>query len=128
MAEGAARGLRAPARTAASAQGGHAHPDGGRRGVFVVGLRTDWGYEQTNVDFYQVVRVVSAKSVELRKIAKETTEDGFMCGNTIALKDQFLDCAPVVRRAEGERVLSIDRCRRSASKWDGKPQRCSWYA
>jgi hypothetical protein len=89
---------------------------------------SSWGYDQTNVDFYQVVRVVSAKSVELRQIAQETTEDGFMCGNTTALKDQFLDRAPMVRRAEGERVMSIDRCRHSASKWNGKPQRCSWYA
>jgi hypothetical protein len=90
---------------------------------------SSWGYEQTNVAFYQVVRVVSAKSVEVRQISQETTEDGFMSGRTIGLKDQFLKGAlGLVRRAEGDRVMCIDRSRHSASKWDGKPQFCSWYA
>jgi hypothetical protein len=89
---------------------------------------TSWGYDQTNVDFYQVVRVVSDKSVELRQIAQDTTEDGFMCGSTVALKDQFLEGAPMVRRADGEHVSSVDRSGHSATKWDGKPKRCSWYA
>jgi hypothetical protein len=91
-------------------------------------VSSSWGYEQTNVSFYQVVRVVSAKSVEVRQLAQQTTEDGFMSGTTVALKDEFLSRAPMVRRAEGVCVLNVDRSGHSASKWDGKPQRSSWYA
>jgi hypothetical protein len=65
----------------------------------------------------------------VRKISQDTTEDGFMCGNTVPLKDKFVKDAPaLVRRAEGDRVMSLDRSRHSASKWNGRPMRCSWYA
>jgi hypothetical protein len=90
---------------------------------------SSWGYEQTNVDFFEVVRVVSDKSVQLRRIAKETTETGYMSGTTVPRKGDFLaDAAPIVRRAEGERVLSIGDSPGSATKWDGRPLHCSWYA
>jgi hypothetical protein len=86
-----------------------------------------WGYEQTNVDFYQVVRVVSAKTVEVRQVAQQTTETGFMSGTTIPLKDQFRKGAPVLsRRASGTSVASIGRSEGSASKWVGRPVSCSW--
>jgi hypothetical protein len=88
---------------------------------------SSWGYEQTNVDFYQVVRVVSAKTVEVRQVAKETTETGFMSGVTVPLKDHFLKGSQVLsRRASGASVASIGRSEGSASKWDGRPVACSW--
>lgn len=90
---------------------------------------TSWGYEQTNVDFYQVVRVVSAKTVEVRQVAQQTTETGFMSGDTVPLKDQFCKDAPVLsRRADGCSVLSVGRSEGAARKWDGRPVSCSWYA
>ena len=89
---------------------------------------SSWGYDQTNVDFYQVVRVVSAKTVEVRRLQQETTETGFMSGSTTARKDQFTDGVPVlVKRAEELRVLNIGSSRGSAAKWDGRPLSCSWY-
>lgn len=85
-----------------------------------------WGYDQTNVDFYQVVRVVSEKTVQVRQIAKETVETGFMSGKATPLKDQFLADSPAVsRRASGQRVSKVDRDH-GASKWDGQPVSCSW--
>ena len=90
---------------------------------------SSWGYEQTNIDFFQVVQVVSAKSVKLRQIAQETVETGFMCGTTRGLKDQFCENAPtLMRRAEGTSILNIGRSKGSASKWDGRDLHCSWYA
>lgn len=47
-----------------------------------------WGYEQTNIDFYQIVEVKKC-SVVIRKLKQETVETGFMCGHTVALKDEF---------------------------------------
>jgi hypothetical protein len=88
-----------------------------------------WGYEQTNIDFYQVVRVVSGKSVQVRHLRQTTDETGFMCGKTTTEKDCFTEAAPMLLcRAESERVLNIGSSRGSASKWDGRPLSCSWYA
>lgn len=41
--------------------------------VLAVGdvLCASWGYEQTNVDFYQVVELIGDKSVKVRKIASD---------------------------------------------------------
>jgi len=88
------------------------------------------GYEQTNIDFFQVVQVVSTKSVKLRRIAQETVETGFMCGTTRGLKDQFCaDAATLLCRAEGTSIRNVGgRYKRSASKWDGREVHCSWYA
>lgn len=93
-------------------------------------LSSSWGYEQTNVDFFQVVAVVSAKSVKLRSIKQETVETGSMCGLTTPLKDQFVEtAAEVLCRAEGTTVLNVaGRYRRSASKWEGRGMHISWYA
>lgn len=56
-------------------------------------LESSWGYEQTNVDYYEVTRLVGAQSVEIRKIAKQSAEDdGFMTGV----------CVPAVGHYVGE--------------------------
>lgn len=35
-------------------------------------LESSWGYDQTNVDFYEVVKVTATGRLRLRKIAQET--------------------------------------------------------
>src|ERR1039458_47640 len=35
-------------------------------------LRCSWGYDQTNIDYYQVTRVVGAHTVEIREIGSAT--------------------------------------------------------
>ena len=89
-----------------------------------------WGYEQTNVDFFQVVRVVSDRSVAIRAIKGEIQADGpmAMAGHSTPCRDQFEDDAPeLIRRAEGSAVMNV-RFKHSASLWTGKPVRCTWYA
>lgn len=44
-------------------------------------LRTSWGYEQTNVEYYEVVGV-RGQMIELREIAQTRTEEGYLCGKT----------------------------------------------
>ena len=34
-------------------------------------LYTSWGYEQTNIDFYQVIELIGTSTVVLREIAQE---------------------------------------------------------
>ena len=51
-------------------------------------LYTSWGYEQTNIDFYQVVRVLNKKIV-VREIAKSYQETQFMAGDCVPLPNRF---------------------------------------
>lgn len=48
-----------------------------------------WGYEQTNVDFYQVVRTTAA-SVVIREIGADREVDGFEQGTARPVKDRFI--------------------------------------
>ena len=51
-------------------------------------LYSSWGWEQTNIDFYQVI-AIRGSAVDLRQLDQRTTEDGYMCGTTVPLPDVF---------------------------------------
>ena len=51
-------------------------------------LVSEWGYDQTNVDFYEVV-AVAGKAVEIRPIGKEYEENGFMSGKCVPVPGKF---------------------------------------
>jgi hypothetical protein len=90
-------------------------------------LYTSWGYDQTNIDFYQVTRVVSAHSVEVREIqASSTDEAGFMTAYKSAIPNAFKG-ESMVKRASSDNCVKIASYA-YASPWDGKPKRYSWYA
>lgn len=90
-------------------------------------LVSSWGYDQTNIDFYQVIRVVSSKSVEIRAICAESgPQDGFMTAHCKAKKDAFKG-KPMIKRANHTNSVKIASYA-SASPWDGKAERYSWYA
>lgn len=89
-----------------------------------------WGYDQTNVDFYEVVKVTTA-SVVIREIAKaQETTDGGWTGYVRPQPGTFLG-DPMTRRLKagwdntpGVKVNSYAWAR----QWDGKPQRFTSYA
>lgn len=83
-----------------------------------------WGWEQTNIDFYQVV-AIRGSAVDLRQLDQRTTEDGYMCGKTVPLPDVFKGKTHTHRLSKN--YIRIDS-RHIAWKWDGKPLYCSWYA
>ncbi|WP_424196631.1 hypothetical protein ACMYR3_17055 (plasmid) [Ampullimonas aquatilis] len=62
-----------------------------------------WGYEQTNINYYQVTRLVGACSVEIRAIARQATEQRDMSGECTPLIDEFIG-EPMVKRVEGVAV------------------------
>lgn len=89
-------------------------------------LYTSWGYEQTNVEWFQVTEVKpSGKTVVLREVAREVEDTGFMSGVSKPLKDAFVG-EPLTKRVRTGDAVSIDNVR-SAFKWNGKPKYCSWY-
>jgi len=89
-------------------------------------LDTCWGYDQTNREFFQVIRV-TGKTAVLREIAqKEIAGTGPFSSTVIGVKDQFCD-KEIMRRILPGDSIKIDECR-YASIWDGKPAHCSWGA
>lgn len=102
-----------------------------------------WGYDQTNVNFFQVTRI-SKGGVFIREIGYKSVEgsNGFMCQKVVANPNSFLStsqwCSPKGQSFGGNvetfRRMSLDgngfsvRGRYYAFRWDGKPTYNSWYA
>ena len=54
-------------------------------------LVTSWGYEQTNVNFYQVIERKGKTKVTLREVASKTLEETSWCSaNVTPVKDAFI--------------------------------------
>jgi len=75
-------------------------------------LRSMWGYDQTNVEFWEVVAVPSACYVEVRELAQSSRETGFMSGSCAPVVGEYV--GPALRRkvVNGDAVR-IDECRRA---------------
>lgn len=87
-------------------------------------LCASWGYEQTNVDWYEVVRVTTS-SVEVRKIKGNVTTDGGDRGQVVPMAGEFVG-EPLLRRVNQWGSVRIDSSR-SASLWEGRPVYWSSY-
>jgi hypothetical protein len=105
-----------------------------------------WGWEQTNVDYYEVV-AVRGKMVDLRPIASEEVagSQGFMCATVKPVRGAFLDSQSsyemrkpngetkdvlrkrVLYRSDGEPYLSFEYGCGSLVK-DDQTNYSSWYA
>ena len=86
-----------------------------------------WGWEQTNVDAYQVVAKKGA-TVTLREIALETIEgsEGFMSDRVRPVKNHFIGEA-FTKRITG-RGIKINDCQHANPAEEGKEFYRSWYA
>ena len=91
---------------------------------------SSWGYDQTNVNFYQVIEVVGAHTVKIREIASRVvSSDGGPTTHVEAVKDSFLvpfneydDRGRVLtRRVSAGNGLNVSSCQ-YASLWDGRPK------
>ena len=88
-------------------------------------LYTSWGYEQTNIDFYQVTDVHDG-SVTIRKIASRVVSGGRGTDEVVAVPDDFVG-PPMKKRVQkgyrtGEYEVKISEGRGHAWQWDGKPK------
>ncbi len=99
-------------------------------------LRSSWGYDQTNVDYYQVLRVIGKSMVEIQEIASDGYEDSefAMQGQVVPMVGKFKG-KPMRKRADGNSV----RIASYASAYKIEPKmiagvpvyessRNSWYA
>lgn len=89
-------------------------------------LKSSWGYEQTNVDFYQVTAVISAKMVEIRPIASTTGKDMCSMSRSVLPVLNAFTGDPMRKRAGkgGVKIASYAW----AFVWDGTPAfESSWH-
>jgi len=96
-------------------------------------LCSSWGYEQTNVDFYQVRRLIGRTMVEVQEMEKHCNTDGprSMTGRVVPVHNsRACNSKPMRKRVTkdymGRESLTISGFER-ALKWDGTPQSISWY-
>lgn len=89
-------------------------------------LMSSWGYEQTNVDFYQVI-AVRGKLVDIRKLAqvKEYTSD--MTGYAMPVANQFVGEPLIGKRPASSNAVRIQPYSH-ATAWDGRRVAWSSYA
>jgi hypothetical protein len=88
-------------------------------------LATSWGYEQTNVEFFQVTERRGKATVILREIAGELTQTHMMQGTVTAVPGRFIG-EPILRRV-GECGVKIEGCRTAYPTEPGKAHHTSWY-
>jgi hypothetical protein len=109
-------------------------------------ISNSWGYDQTNVDFYQVVEV-GPKSVKLRSIGCKSVpgSEGFMSCRVVPTKGNFLSKStheghykdgnpPFLKHLkaykdrDGKITVYLNFKHGSGSKWNGESLYNSWYA
>jgi hypothetical protein len=84
-------------------------------------LVSSWGYDQTNIDFYQVTKIIG-KAIEIREIEKK-----MLSGKSNAYQDAVV---PVPNHFSGPPMRKIPKNNdcvgltsfSSACKWDGNPE------
>lgn len=92
-------------------------------------LYSSWGYEQTNINFYQVTKLVGANTVQIREIAsKIVSDDGGPTTHVIAVKDSFLSARAEWDKTGREMTKRVSNGMvrvsgvQTAYLWDGKPK------
>lgn len=85
-----------------------------------------WGYDQTNVDFYQITGIsTTGKSVMVRRIESRVASSSSGQDMVLPVKDRFTQHAPIKcipqKGYKGEPSLKVNSDR-FAHKWNGKPQ------
>lgn len=83
-------------------------------------LYASWGYEQTNVNFYQIV-AVAEKSIKIRPISQKVVEADKGTEKVVAVPNTFTGPAitKVPQYAYGSFRVVDDR--KTLSLWDGRP-------
>lgn len=46
-------------------------------------FRSSWGYDQTNIDYYQCVRLVGSRMMEVREIQQQSASTGWLQGDCV---------------------------------------------
>lgn len=72
-------------------------------------LKTCWGYEQTNIEWFQVTALIGKTMVEIRELACDSSETQWLQGKTVPLVDQF--AGEPLRRVAKDGAVKVDDVR-----------------
>lgn len=79
--------------------------------------RTSWGYDQTNIEYFEVVEV-KGKFATLRELAQKRVETGWLQGSCVPLPGEYLkpryegdDAGLPIKRLIQEGYIKIDNVR-----------------
>ena len=89
-------------------------------------IYTSWGYDQTNVEFFQVVKATKSM-VELRRIGTKHNAIGSMSGQATPDTSVVVEGPLLRRKVNKYGYVKIDYCA-NGYVWDGKPKYVSSYA
>lgn len=93
-------------------------------------LEGSWGYDQTNIEFYQVVALSpSGKTAKIRELQQASHDTGYMQGRATPKPDAFRGPAKTVR-IQGTEGASYCRLKSycTLSEWNGQPAHWTAYA
>jgi len=82
-------------------------------------LVSSWGYDQTNIDYYEVTKVIGPQMIEMRKISKKYV--GASGQSDIVMPDPGNYAGPSLRKKVSPNHYVSLNSFSSAHKWDGKP-------
>ncbi len=90
-------------------------------------LYASWGYDQTNIDFYEVTRLIGRTTLELRELAQEATCDQHgLSGKTRPIPSQYIS-EPFKKRINIHGSVKINEVFQ-ACIWSGDELYFSSYA
>jgi hypothetical protein len=88
-------------------------------------LRTCWGYDQTNVDFYQVIAVKGERTVVVQKLASMDAGSNCSMSGYVVPSDKLVGEPKTCRVSYGSSVTINGH---HANVWEGKPAfTSSWH-
>lgn len=90
-------------------------------------LEASWGYDQTNIDFYEVTRLIGTTMVEIRELAQERHETHFMQGDCVPVPGRYTS-GPERHRASSNNAVKVHDFGVWARPWSGKMQHWTAYA
>lgn len=86
---------------------------------------SSWGYDQTNVDFYEVVGI-SGKQVAIRQIHEKVVRSDTSADYVVPMPGKFVSGEPVLKKIPSKGYQGTPYLRLNsfsgASLWDGKPK------
>lgn len=82
-------------------------------------LYSSWGYDQTNVNFYEVIDT-TAKTISVKEIKQKVISDKGPSVSVVGLPGKFIDSKVYKRRVQPNGSIKIDSSER-AYLWDGSP-------
>jgi len=89
-------------------------------------LYTSWGYDQTNVEFFQVVKTIGKRTVHLVRISCESTSNSDYTDALMPVKDAFITKGYRAEENGIYRVKNGDTISfnsyKNGWKWDSTPQ------